>query len=75
MFGPDALTHFMYCVIPVVFLAVVAYTVYYSRHQNTELKKAERNGMHPHSVDEALLMAQQQDRLDKLTARPKHAHH
>jgi hypothetical protein len=73
MFGPEALTHFVYVAVTVIFLAVVAYTIYYSRHQRAELKKAEQSGKHPHSVEEGILMALQQDELDRKLAH-KHSH-
>lgn len=71
MFGPDQLTHVVYMLLPIAGIAVAIYVVVYHLRQREALKKAERAGAHPHSVDEGILMALHQAEIDRL----EHAHH
>jgi len=61
----DTLTHVIYVLIVIVFLAAMAFVVVYSRRQTAALKKAEQNGARPHSTAEAIILGHQQAARDR----------
>jgi hypothetical protein len=65
MFGPVQLTHLIYVVIPIIFVCVVCYMIWYNVQQKKKLREAERSGARPQSVEAEILMAQQQTKMDE----------
>jgi hypothetical protein len=44
MFGPVQLTHLIYIVIPIIFICVIGYMIYYTRKVGARQKELSRNG-------------------------------
>jgi hypothetical protein len=64
MYGPVALTHFVYGLIVVALVVTVSLVITYNLRQKRKLREAERNGSTPASVEAGIIMAQQQARRD-----------
>lgn len=64
MYGPVALTHFVYGFIVVAFVVTVTLVTIYNLRQKRKLREAERNGARPQSVEAGIILAQEQTRRD-----------
>jgi hypothetical protein len=56
MFGPWALTHVVYVLLVVAFVAIISYMVIYNLRMKAKLKQS---GAHPHSKAEEIAMEQE----------------
>jgi hypothetical protein len=61
MFGPPALTHFVYVVLVVAFVSVISYMVIYNLRMKAKLKET---GAHPQTVQEEILVERAQMEKD-----------
>lgn len=57
MFGPYALTHFVYVVLVVAFVAVMSYMFYYNIREKRKEEALRRNGFRPNSKGEAIIIS------------------
>jgi Tfp pilus assembly protein PilO len=55
MFGPPALTHFVYVVLVIAFVCVIGYMFAYNLRLKARLKELEQRGYHPQTKQEEII--------------------